>query len=209
MSEETLTAELEAMKKKVSELDDSNKKLVSTLEGTEKLIQKWSNEVGENRKVLEGSKEIVDKIKEIDKTILELKEKKGSDSKVSDNIEDILTDEQRELAEKKFQELDASEKIRLDKDPVERKKFLDALLEASPAVPTSLFKSKKSETSSDDNRFRKLFNLAESQSSSIPTSRQSPPRIPSNQKEESDAPRRLMGGVIPRPESIKQNNKKE
>ena len=117
-------------------------------ENAEKMLNKWSNELGEFRKERETKLKEMDDAKkaleEAHKTISELQGKKqgagtegATDKETPEQIEKSLSADQREAAEKVFAQLSDDDKIRYAEDVEFRRTFLATAKETIKSVPTT------------------------------------------------------------------------
>jgi len=210
-----LRKENEDLKKENEDLKKGNQKLLSQVEGVEKLAKTWSNEVGEQRKQLEeirklvtetGSqnipKEVLDRIATLEDTIRKGQESRREQPKDITELKNQMTEEQRAKADEAFKQLPVEERIQIDKDPELQREFLNAAVLSAPTVPTSLF-SDSMKSPSPTNRFLKMFNLAEEESTFMPGGgRKAPSKFAGATRrksgEEQTEVRRLNDGTLPR-----------
>jgi len=223
---ESITAkyesELDKLKKKVdgAELLLANHK---TEIGEARKEIKRAIEVGETIGDKDAFKKTLDKISKItDDTITKLEKAQASTQGRTEDTQDVekqLTEEQRQVADEKYKLLVAQYKAEknptkrqeyetllqgIASKPEERTQFLKAAIEAAPSVPDSLFGSPSKNATSDANRYRALFGLANKESSFLPGARQMEPSGFSGaskpgQKSFQSEPRLTPTGILPRP----------
>lgn len=156
-----------------SKLEASNKeadKQKGIAENAEKLVQKWSNEVGELRK---QAKESADKQAALEKELEELKQKisgsttqgkKTPDEKpeTADDIEKSLDEAQRKAVEAAYAQADEEVKARFHEDQQFRLEFLKTAKERVKVIPADPWKKPESKQSkkqegADSSDIGKLF----------------------------------------------------
>ena len=209
---------IESSPEVVKALEEKILKLQSQVEGTEKLLQKWGNEQGTSRKAIEKTvddlkkimdeknpKDIVDKLKEIEETISTFKNGKGNQTEKEADIEEQMSDEEREAVDKTFQGLDEATKLKIYSSPEEKRKFLLAFKEGNPVVPTSLFQKKSTNKPVEDNEYRRMFGLADKTANFVPSATKGSSKgfAGGARANQPQVTRQLVGGIIPRPEGVK------
>ena len=208
--------EFESVKK---QYEDLQKKVT----GQEELTQKFKQEIGDARKMFEEFsskvegidsekvKKIVDKLEEIEKNIA--KDSNSGSTKGStgtgpsgDKSDLVLTEEQKKKADEVFLKLSPEERTIIKSDPVKRKSFLEAAVQATPQkVPDSLFDEEPVGKEQTKNEFLKLFGLADRSANNVTGTKNMGPdgfgnadpltgRVVMNNDS-----KRLIGGKIPRP----------
>jgi uncharacterized phage infection (PIP) family protein YhgE len=200
---------------KVTQIEDLQKKI----KGQEDLIQKFKSEQGDTRKEAAELKTLMAELKDIkDKIVLDTttkKEDKGDESakkisqesaaKENAKVKSRFTPEEQKIVDGRFNKLSPEDKLLIQSDPFEEKKFLDVAVSSLPkAVPDSLFKKAASSSTEDTiDRYRKIFENVEREASYIPGGRSGSPSTFSGSsphgKDDKVIERRLPGGVIPRP----------
>jgi hypothetical protein len=194
-------------------------KALSQVKGAEELVSRWGTEMGKQReevlKALKEAKEqgdateakkLLDRIEKIEQTLHRDPTGSGAETtRTLAELEGSMTPEQQAKADAVFKRLDAKARVEIMKDPDKKKAFLEASLEASSAVPESLFGARR-EQKKEGNPFRALFGLEREQSFV-------PGGSPSGASGFAGAElgitagegggRRLPGGRIPRPEAVK------
>lgn len=143
-----LTAKLDAANKEV----DKQKAIA---ENAEKLVQKWSNEVGELRK---QAKEYAEKQALLEKEIEDLKQKISGSTvqgkkvpeekqETAEDIEKTLDDAQRQAVEAAYAEADDEVKARFHEDQQFRYEFLKTAKERVKVIPADPWKKPENKQS--------------------------------------------------------------
>jgi len=202
-------------------LETENTSLKTKVEGQESLVQKFKTEIGEARSEFKTAMEkstdteesekfqkALDRLDKIEETFNDESGKppksQGSPEEKKD-IREAMTDDQKEAADTAFKQLAPADRIAISNDPERLDDFLNTAMEAVPSVPESLFdtpKDKKNEERSGE--FRKLFSLAEKESSFVPGAKPAGAKgykgaKPMGHEVKVNDERRLPGGSIPRP----------
>jgi hypothetical protein len=217
---DALTAE--QLTEKVVALEQSNTALKTKVEGAEELLQRHKTELGDARKEIQSSieklqgagqdadslKKLVDRIGAIEQTVTLNKVVPTGlqgGTKGKERIAELVkgcTPEQRKVANAAFLKLTQEKQQYLLNDEPEFEKFVNAAKEAVPEVPASPFDIETTEE--QPNVYRKMFGLAERESTHVPGvgQRRGPSGFAGATKTGQPSPqtsRRLPGGIIPRP----------
>jgi len=154
-SDEVVKAKDEEISKLKADIEKANKRV----EDSQSKINAWGNELGEIRKERDNLKSSFDETKKVlteaQDLIKALKEQKDAPPTqagdktgkekgkpgTAEDIERMLNDDQRKVGEIAFNDLNDAEKLQYENDPDFRLSFLKRVVESSPVIPTSPWKT--------------------------------------------------------------------
>jgi hypothetical protein len=174
MADENEKADAKAKDDEIAKLQEEKRKAEDRVANAEKKFNEWSNEVGGIRKVGGELKETLDAAKaqfsEISSIISQMKSNapsgkmmensagKKEETETPEDIEKVLTQEQRGVVEAAWKALTDDEKEQYDKDPEFRASLFKRAQEDAPAVPRSPWKTApKKEKTEDASNYKSIL----------------------------------------------------